>query len=59
MGFQKPIDAGFRDEVTPRIGEGDRQFPWAELRLIQGKFYDLAADDIRYPCGSAPKWGPG
>jgi hypothetical protein len=33
LGLEKPIDRGFRDEVTLGIREPDGQFPWANTIL--------------------------
>lgn len=41
MGLEQAIDRGFRDEVALRVGEGDRQFPGRQLRLVQRQLDDL------------------
>lgn len=47
MGLEKAIVRGFRHEVTPRVGESDRQFPGRQFRLVQRQFDDLIARLVR------------
>jgi hypothetical protein len=49
MGFQKAINARFRDEVALCVGEGHGQLPGRQLRLVQGQVHNLAADVVRDP----------
>ena len=57
MSLQDPIDGGFGDKVTLRVGEPDRQLPRREFRFLQGKLDDLLANAVRdtvpHPAGTA------
>ena len=44
VGLEQAVDGRFRDEVALHVGERYCQFPWRQLRLIQGQLYDLAAE---------------
>ncbi len=44
MSLEKPVNAGFRDEVAPLVGEPYRQFPRAQLGVLQGHLDDLVMD---------------
>ena len=47
MRLEQAVDGRFRDEVALPVGERYCQFPWRQLRLIQGQLDDLAADIVR------------
>jgi hypothetical protein len=38
MRLQKPVNTGFRDEVTLLVRERHRQLPGREFRLVEGHF---------------------
>ncbi len=44
--FQEPIDRRLRDKIFCLVGEAHRQFPRAELGLIQRQVDNLAADSL-------------
>ena len=41
VGLEQAINRGFRHEVALGIGEAHGQFPWRELRLVEGQDDDL------------------
>ena len=57
MGFQKPINTGFRDEVRPFIGERHGQFSTAQLWPLQRQVENLLTLLIGNPVPGATRPG--
>src|SRR5271168_4552411 len=46
VGLEQAINRGFRYEVALDIGKAHGQFPWREVRLVEGQCDDPCADVI-------------
>jgi len=55
VSLQQPVDRGFRNEVSPFVGEPDGHFPRREFAILQRQFDDLVMD-VRGDTVPDPAW---
>lgn len=58
LGLEKPINAGFRDEVSIRLRVPYRHFPGRELRSLQCQFQGSVTAFIQDPVPDPPTLWP-